>query len=138
MPPALRILIFLAAVAAIFISAGVVVCYWLVAKLRRQPATLPRRSKLVVAAAALGIGCIAYGFWVEPYWPSVTHVEIKTAKFAPGSQRVRIVQISDVHSDPVPRLEEKLPAIIAEQKPDLIFLPATRSIVRRRPKAFAS
>ena len=92
----------------------------LVAKIRRRPAALGSRAKIVLALAALGIGCIAYGFLVEPYWPRVTHVEIRTSKFTKGSRGIRIVQISDLHSDPMPRLEEKLPALIAQQKPDLI------------------
>jgi predicted MPP superfamily phosphohydrolase len=109
----------MAAVAAIFLGAAGVAVYWLVAKLRRRPANLSRAAKIILVAGAIGLGCVADGF-IEPYWPAVTHVEIKTNKFPKGSSRVRIVQISDLHSETPPRLEEKLPAIIAKQKPDLI------------------
>ena len=74
---------------------------------------------LILGLAALGIVCIAYGF-VEPYWPQVTFVRIKTRKLPEGSAPIRIVHISDLHSDPITRLEHRLPAIIASEKPDLI------------------
>jgi uncharacterized protein len=80
-----------------------------------KPVRIMQRS--VLAIAGLGVICVIYGFVVEPYWPQVTHIQIPSAKI---KARVRIVHISDVHSDPKPRLEEKLPALIAAQSPDLI------------------
>lgn len=120
MLPFFRITLFVAAVAAIFFAAAVILVYCLVTKLRGRELALALRSKIILAIAALGVGCIAYGFYVEPYWPAIEKVEIKTGKFKKGSHRFRIVQISDTHSDPIPRLEERLPALIAEQNPDLI------------------
>jgi len=46
---------------------------------------------------------------------------LRTPKFKGTAQSVRIVHISDVHSDPKKRLEDRLPTLIAEQKPDLIL-----------------
>ena len=63
---------------------------------------------------------MAYGYFVEPYWPAVTHVQITSGNLPPGSSPVRIAHISDLHSDPRPRLEERLPDIISAEKPDLI------------------
>ena len=68
----------------------------------------------------LGCLCVLYGWLVEPYWLSVTHVRIETPKFKAGSRPVRIVHISDLHCDPKVRLEERLPVAIAAEKPDLI------------------
>jgi predicted MPP superfamily phosphohydrolase len=60
-----------------------------------------------------------YGRFVEPYWLSVTHVSIASPKI-PRGLRLRIAQISDTHSDPKARLEERLPGVIAAEQPDLI------------------
>ena len=79
-----------------------------------------RTERVVLVAAALGLICLLYARLVEPLWPKVIHVQIASAKLARGAHPIRIVQISDVHSDRRPRLEERLPAIIAAQHPDLI------------------
>ena len=76
--------------------------------------------RIVFGLAVFGFFCFAYAYFVEPYWLSVRNIEIKSAKLPKGSQSIRIVHISDIHSDEKARLEEKLPAAIAEQKPDLI------------------
>ena len=78
-------------------------------------------SRVVLGLAGLGMLCVAYGYYVEPYWPSVTHFQIDSAKLAEGAGPVRVVLISDLHSDARPRLEERLPAIIAQENPDLIL-----------------
>ena len=76
--------------------------------------------RIVLSLAVLGIFCFAYGYFVEPYWLSVRNIEIKSEKLKKNSQPIRVVHISDIHSDGKARLEEKLPQAIAEQKPDLI------------------
>ncbi len=77
--------------------------------------------RAVILFAALGIVCMAYGRFVEPRWPEVTHVEIKSHKIPAGIPPIRIVLISDIHSQDKPLLETRLPEIISAQKPDLIF-----------------
>lgn len=79
-----------------------------------------RWGRAILLVAALGGACVAYGYWVEPYWPAIIHVRIPTAKLADRSRPLRIVHISDLHSDPAPRLEERLPGLIAAEKPDII------------------
>lgn len=69
--------------------------------------------------ALLGFACFAYAYFVEPYRLDVRKVEIKSAKI-PQGKRLRVVHISDIHSDAAARLEETLPAAIAAEKPDLI------------------
>lgn len=77
-----------------------------------------RRRQIVFGLAALGLTCIAYGAMIEPYWPEVTYLRLK----GPGLQRpVRLVHLSDLHCDTHPRLEPRLPGLIAEQHPDAIF-----------------
>lgn len=76
--------------------------------------------RIFFSVAIFGFGCFAYAYFVEPFWLSVRNVEIKSAKLAKGTKPIRVVHISDIHSDLKIRLEEKLPSAIAEQKPDLI------------------
>lgn len=77
--------------------------------------------RIIFSLAVVGFGCFGYGHFIEPYWVEVRKVEIKSAKIPKNVDRIRLVHISDIHSDPQPRLEERLPKIIAEQNPDAIF-----------------
>ena len=86
--------------------------------------SLVRRTWVVVdrvslVAAALGLICIAYGYFIEPYRLTTTPIEIQTSKLRINS-RIRIVQLSDLHSDPKPRLEPEIPNVVAALKPDVI------------------
>jgi len=76
--------------------------------------------RIVFSLALFGFACFAYAYLIEPYWLSVRTIEIKSAKLPKDGKPIRVVHISDVHSDAKARLEEKLPVAIAEQKPDLI------------------
>jgi len=144
-----RVLIFLSVVAAVYVLAAGIVVRSLLNRFAHRPAQLrPIRrwsQRIILGIALVGLSCIAYGYFIEPYWPEVTHVQIKTVKLGPGSQPVRIAHISDLHCDPKPRLEERLPDIIAAQKPDLIVitgdtlnspdgLPILRSCLTRLPR----
>jgi len=75
--------------------------------------------RIIFGLALFGFGCFTYAYFIEPYWLSVRNIEIKSTNL-PKGKTIRVVHISDIHSDEKPRLEEKLPAAIAEQKPDLI------------------
>jgi predicted MPP superfamily phosphohydrolase len=63
--------------------------------------------------------CFAYSFY-EPYRLDVTYTEIPCAKLPAGTQPIRIVHISDIHSTGITRLEDDLPTVIAAQHPDII------------------
>lgn len=69
--------------------------------------------------AIIGILCMLYGFFIEPYWIQVNTVEIKTAKLSDTS--FKIVHISDTHCDRKPRNEKNLVKIVNAIKPDLIL-----------------
>lgn len=126
----LRVFLFLGAVVLVYVRAARVL-FSLAARRRERSragtgASAPAHASrlrwwdvLVLAAAAAGALCIVYGF-IEPYRPAVTHVRISTSKLAAGARSIRIVHISDLHSDRRPRLEERLPALITAQSPDLI------------------
>lgn len=114
----------LAAIAAVYIFAFGGLVRIILEKLgfiKTKPKTIQVWfRRIVFGLAFIGLGCFAYAYFIEPYRLSVRNVHIKSAKLPKGSQPIRVVQISDIHSDPKVRLEEKLPSAIAEQKPDLI------------------
>jgi len=74
----------------------------------------------VLSLAALGIVCAVYARLVEPFWPKVERVEIRTAELPAGARPVRLVLLSDFHCDPQRRLEPRLPGMVAELRPDAI------------------
>jgi predicted MPP superfamily phosphohydrolase len=78
-----------------------------------------RRRRFVYALALLGLLCLAYAYWLEPRWLRTTHVDLSTRSLSSGAS-VRIVHLSDLHSEAKPLLEPRLPALVREQHPDLI------------------
>jgi len=118
------VLVFLCAVVAVYVVAGALVFRAIRRRFARQAVPTSksevwaRRSFLGLAAG--GVGCMAYGHFVEPDWLEVTHHRLPCAKLPRGSQPIRIVHISDLHSEPTPHLEARLPGVIAAEKPDLI------------------
>lgn len=79
-----------------------------------------RFRNLVLSVAGFGVLCIAYGFYVEPYWLQVNHLKLASPKISSASGPIRILLFSDLHMGRKLRLEPKLPEVIAEQHPDLI------------------
>jgi predicted MPP superfamily phosphohydrolase len=120
-----RVLIFLVVVGTVYVLAAGILIRKLLARIRRVRRRSrnagTRYSRVVLGLAGVGILCGAYGYFVEPYWPSVTHVQIRSAKLVEGAGPVRIVLVSDLHSDDKPRLEERLPDIVARENPDVIL-----------------
>lgn len=117
-----RVLAFLAVVVTVFVlAAGIVLRSYLTTGVRAIPPTRRAVERAILACAVGGLLCVAYGHGIEPYWLEITRVVIPTQKLRGAASRVRIVQISDVHSDPRPRLEETLPELIAAERPDLII-----------------
>jgi len=114
--------------AAILLISALTLMYllaWLGRKVQRQEA--PKRSgparwtrRGVLSLAGIGIASVAWGYFREPYRLEVTRNRIVTPKLHGVTRPVRIVQISDMHCDPVVRNELKLPGLIASLKPDII------------------
>jgi hypothetical protein len=116
-------LLFIAAVAGVYLFALLAAGRVALRRLRLLGEPTPggrQAERLALALAGLGLACMAYGYFVEPYRLAVTRVRVASPKLAPGSRPLRLVHISDLHSDPRPRLEEKLPAAVAAERPDLI------------------
>jgi predicted MPP superfamily phosphohydrolase len=88
-------------------------------RLKQKKSVLKLKDRIVLLLGITGILCVLYGWLIEPYWLSIEHVKLSSEKI-PVSLSFRIVQISDLHCDPQPRLEKKLPQVIAAEKPDVI------------------
>ncbi|HUR36482.1 MAG TPA: metallophosphoesterase [Terriglobales bacterium] len=124
MQPDLRVVLFAIVVAYVFITAFNFLVVGLYHRIRGTRPTHSRSylitSRIGLAIAFVGFVCVLYGYFIEPRWVEVTHVEIRSPKIAKETGRVRIVQISDLHSAAKPLLEPRLPGLIAAEKPDLI------------------
>ena len=58
---------------------------------------------------------------IEPHWLQVNHVTIETGKFPKHAKPLRIVLISDAHSEARPLLEDRVLEVVRAQHPDLIL-----------------
>jgi predicted MPP superfamily phosphohydrolase len=120
----IRVFAFGFLVVAVYVATGAITVRWIGRRLGPDARLASRREiglgRVIFGLAGLRLACMAYGYFVEPYWLEVSHARIESSKLQKGTRPIRIVQISDVHSDPAPRLEERLPALVAAEKPDLI------------------
>lgn len=120
----IRVVLFVSLVAGVYVMAAAVSLWHIGRRFRRNvlPATSHEMwlSRVILGFAAVGILCMAYGYFIEPYWLDISRIRIATPKLARGTTPIRIVHISDLHSDATARLEERLPTVIAGEKPDLI------------------
>jgi predicted MPP superfamily phosphohydrolase len=110
----IRVLLFVTIVVTIFFYALKTVVHVVGGAVKRS-----WKTNVLFGVAVLGLICILYGRFVEPYWLSVTRVSIASPKI-PRGLRLKIAHFSDVHSDPQARLEERLPVVVAAEDPDVI------------------
>ncbi|MBU0468876.1 MAG: metallophosphoesterase [Candidatus Omnitrophica bacterium] len=87
-------------------------------KFRDQKPKNTFKTKILHVLALIGLLCALYGFFIEPYWIDVHHVDIFTDKLKSNS--LRIVHISDLHCESRIRNETKAVKIINELNPDII------------------
>jgi uncharacterized protein len=73
-------------------------------------------DRVALALGAAVVGALAYAHW-EPYRPEVVRVPLRIPKLR---QPIRVVHLSDLHSDPTVRTERSLPGIVAGLQPDII------------------
>jgi hypothetical protein len=121
---ALVALLFVAGVLAVFGLAGLLLVGYVSRRFGGTGGVLrffPRWARrAILGLAAIGLACMAYAYFVEPYRLRVTHVRIESPKVPAGARPIRIVHISDLHCDARPRLETRLPDVIAAEQPDII------------------
>jgi predicted MPP superfamily phosphohydrolase len=115
------VLFFLAAAIAVYEYLRAFATHFLGFSFGREIRLYTRLRALLLGCACLGVLCVLYGFYIEPYWLQVTHVRVASAKLPTAAPPIRLAVISDLHMGRSPKLEPKLPGVIAEQKPDLIF-----------------
>lgn len=113
----LRIFLFFTAVSVAYVSAAKAAWRW---RASRRWGALDLPDRVALLAGAAGTLCIAYGRLVEPYWPEVTRVRLESPKLKGAARPLRLVLLSDLHSDPTPRLEERLPDLVRSLEPDAI------------------
>jgi uncharacterized protein len=78
------------------------------------------RTRVVLSTAAVAVSCLLYGVFVEPAWLDVTHTRVATHRLPPAHRGIRIVHLSDLHSERTLRLEADIPERVAALAPDLI------------------
>jgi predicted MPP superfamily phosphohydrolase len=91
---------------------------YLVASLRKEAGPRYKFQIIIHFLAIVGISCLIYGYFIEPYWIDVRHVGIETDKLKQAD--LTIVQISDLHCDKKIRNETKLADIINALDPDVV------------------
>ena len=116
----------------LFVGA-IVVTYWLAFRwvFERWRGNAPRsrldrcfRSNwtggVLLSLSGIGILCMAYGLLLEPRRVTVTTYTVRTPKLSPG-QRLRLVQIADLHVREDGPREKALPDIVRSLHPDVIL-----------------
>jgi uncharacterized protein len=114
-------------------AGAILLTYWLAFRwiLARWRGTIPQsrfqhafRSKwtggVLLGSAGLGIVCIAYGLGIEPRRLTVTNYTLRTPKL-PAGQRVRLVQIADLHVRENGPRERAIPDLVRSLSPDVIL-----------------
>jgi uncharacterized protein len=121
----IRAIIFFGLVAAIYAFAAIICIRWLLQRFGKTSLSQQRSQmwfrRTILSLSLIGLFCIGYGYFIEPYRIDITHVQIKSEKLPKGANPIRLIHISDLHSDPTIRLEKKLPEIIKNEKPDVIL-----------------
>ncbi len=89
-------------------------------KSKKGEKTLYLKKYWILHSLAIsGIFCMAYGYFIEPYWIETKTVVIYTEKLQ--NTRFRVIHISDLHCDPVVRAEDSLVKKISDLKPDIVL-----------------
>lgn len=121
MTSTLPVMLFASVVVLLYYLWGRLWLTWLIRKLRKKDPGRVLTSRFAISVhlvAVIGIGCMLYGYFVEPYWIQINTMSIHTDKLKQA--HFRVVQISDLHCDSHVRLESTLPTIINALKPDVI------------------
>jgi uncharacterized protein len=113
----LMAVLFVGAVVGVYIVAAIIV----LRRLRRgKMRPISRLDGVILVMAAAGLLCIGYSRFIEPNRLTISHVEIHSSKLVPDRRPIRIVHFSDLHTESSPRLERRLVAAAAAERPDVI------------------
>lgn len=120
-------------VRVVLFATGVVLIYWLAMRwvFDQWQANVPRSrldrwfrstwtGSVLLSLAGVGFACIAYGIFIEPRRVTVTTYSIQTPKLRSG-ERLRLVQLADLHIRGIGPRERTLPEIVRSLRPDIIL-----------------
>lgn len=113
--------LFLVLVLSVYIKEAQLMARFVFRRLRgiKGPSGFLTKPAIAVHVAALaGIACILYGIFIEPKWLEVRKVDLNSGKLHGAC--LRIVQISDLHSEPSAVTEDRISGIVNSFKPDII------------------
>src|ERR1700723_3760970 len=115
--------IFFSAIVAVYVMAGIMLIGAIIQ--RKTGKTVSSAwlwiRRTVFGVAILGILCMTYGYFVEPYWLNVKRVRLDSAKLTSTTRPIKIVLISDLHCDRRRLREEDLPKLIEKEHPDCVL-----------------
>jgi len=116
----ISILIFVSIVAAIYAAEAHLLFSFIKNKTKKvSTKRFWSKGAIVIHLLAItGLFCMAYGYFIEPYWIETKTVEIPTNKLHQTS--IRLVQFSDLHCTGKVANEKKLVEIINALKPDVV------------------
>ena len=117
----ISVTIFLLALLAVYGFEAVLLVRAAIARICRRPVRPLLTSRIALAVhllAALGIVCVLYGRFIEPFRVEVNVMTVRTPKLKEAS--FRLVQISDLHCDTMPRNEEEMVRTVNALQPDVI------------------
>lgn len=117
----IALLLFFLTVGGVYFLEGALLIRFVVglAQKRKGPKVLLKKWAIALhAVAALGIGCLFYGLFIEPSRIEVNIVPIATSKLEKAN--FRIVQISDLHCDRKMRNEERMAELINSLEADVV------------------
>ena len=113
------LLLFVAGVATVYVTVGGILFNRLLGRAASKGRAVVIARRVLFGLAAFGAVCIGYAF-IEPYRPQVTRVTVAGAHMPKGS-RLRMALLSDLHCEATPRLEGRLPELVAAESPDVIL-----------------
>jgi predicted MPP superfamily phosphohydrolase len=115
----ISVLFFASVIFAIYAAEGYLIIGAVRDKRRGRSRRYWSKGAIVIhLLTAVGIICLVWGFFIEPYWIEVKTVQIPTSKLKHTT--VRVVQISDLHCGRKAGNEEKVVKIVNAIKPDVI------------------
>ncbi len=113
-------LLFMTAIMAVYSLELIFLARFSFCTIKHRPCHIYRgKFALVVHVFAfIGVVCLAYGLFIEPYWVQVNSFTIKTDKLSKTS--FRVVQFSDIHCSRKPVNEKKLVEIVNSHDADVV------------------
>ena len=116
----IAVLLFMTVIMAVYSLELLFLAQFSFCKIKQKPCHIYRRkfTFVVHVFAFVGLICLAYGSYIEPYWIQVNTFTIPTDKLTKTS--FRVVQFSDIHCSKKPVNEEKLIEIVNSLDADVV------------------